>query len=232
MGLRIFKQIGYGIDDIRYSEKNGYIDDRLNLEEFYKIINSKKYCIDNFVNNYTNDIFLKNQYKKLDIKCKWDDVINFGYKEFNMGMPNLLIITPISLLPTWTRYDDIFDYLESNDMLPHLKKLNNGIFPYNSIWQDSNGNQYTGRNHSIANEFYFVDNMFKYPEFNKNELKNISIARFIFAQHLGFDSIESAYNGIVPMIPDEIREMCKYTKLFKNNDTINLLRPMIYTYWD
>jgi hypothetical protein len=53
----------------------------------------------------------------------------------------------------------------------------------------------------------------------------------LLAKQIGFENSEEAESNLVPVVPNEIVELCKYCKVFKNQDSLYDLRPMMYVYW-
>jgi hypothetical protein len=46
-----------------------------------------------------------------------------------------------------------------------------------------------------------------------------------------FKTLAEAKENIVPFVPDDVSEFCRFIKIFKDDKTILDLRPMIYSYW-
>lgn len=154
-----------------------------------------------------------------------DDLYRIYTWDPEYGDPSVILFTP----PTessrdWHRYDDIMDYMEetakNEGACPHADLLGRPIYPYDA-WIDLRDPSATPDDLMVR-----TANMFR---FNGDLIKNTDAYKI--KEKFGFDSVQEMLDNIVPIIPDELVELLRYLKVFKDPNTIYQLRPMIYTYW-
>jgi hypothetical protein len=51
------------------------------------------------------------------------------------------------------------------------------------------------------------------------------------AQAAGFDSHADATSNVVPVVPEEIRDLAAFAGLFTDDTIWRQLRPLLYAYW-
>lgn len=227
MGIRIHKILGYGID-VKLDQYT-LIDDRFNVdaldwerleslskEDYIEFLKKKQEELDDKdTDKYAIAIDMHFLYKQDKFDATKSIVCNFEY-----GL-NYISIVPPTQVDRWYRYDDVIDYYESSNIdgpINNIKYIEGGIYPFNySCMRKS-----TGKNLDPKEPNDYLISRIKY--LNHENLLDIIIK-------LGFSSVEEFDNEIVPAIPIEVRLFCEFIDLFKDNKTINELRPSLYTYW-
>lgn len=111
-------------------------------------------------------------------------------------------------------YDNAVDYeeasLKKDGFENGLVDLPNGFYPWSNSFMLAETGERATNVLSQNGKLYFTDN--KYDLYN-------------------FLSEKEKRDIFVPNIPDEIKRICEFFKIFKDSKTINQLRPVIYTYW-
>lgn len=243
MGIRVHKVMGWGLTDVK-TRKGHLADSRINsksmafdpYDEKFKAMDylawlKAKY--DNALTGPTMDMWLipddegnpggwSNQAELDSIKKVLAyDLFHWGSEHL---LSNVLCITPLVMHNQWHRFDDPMDWVEEthfrdSDQLNRVDIIPGGIFPWQGLYMDArNGNPIKG----VEADLWRIAHWSNPPEFE---------ACHAVAKALEFDSVEQAEEMIVPQVPQEIRELCEYTKIFKQADVWLQLKPMIYTFW-
>lgn len=237
MGIRIRKMLGYGLFDLKH--KGGkLVDPRLNEDS---ILNN---IYDN--DKYNKKLLLKyfkskNKGFEIDLhfdiagltKSDWTPRDSF-VRSVEGGMPNVLCIIPPSLYKEWFRYDDVIDYYEANIeskttrvyQQAKLTVLQHGIYPWTGYYVDTRTGESLKELRATHASNYFV--CADHVRDGKN--KDIDLDKM--AQKAGFQDEAELQKYMRPKVPDGVKALCQYGNLFKKEETIRELVPMMYTYWD
>lgn len=166
MGMRVHKVIGYGLDDLEY-DGDELIDKRLNLKDGYLALDPDKAETDEEFEEIENRFSLENYIKELDRIGKEEtlkDCTGYGYpfdkkclKEWQIsdsiihidyfGPSQILLFIPPGKThdyDPWLRWDASIDYIQEQDKdgpKHYHKDILGGIYPYNGLWQDGEGNR-------------------------------------------------------------------------------------------
>lgn len=149
--------------------------------------------------------------------------------EGELGDPGTLIIVPPGNLNTWVRHNDSIDYYESqlhdpNNMSVNVYELSEGIDPWISYMRTD-----TGEKLSYFDLQYF--HLF-HGELTNKETTSVNEALKNLADKFNWSGNPREFlKVIVPEVPDEVRLLAEWTRLFTNENAWKRLRPMIYTYW-
>lgn len=257
MGIRIHKALGYGLTDVKV-EKYRIKDDRFNdfgilgkevEEKVYEIFTPEGYedfCKqhhsyekNNFFDLVMDLMVLKERREKKDnFKRKWgveDSFIHHG--EF--GLPNVMLVIPCAEHESWYRFDDMIDYYIENIDSRKTRKYtvdkvdvleDGGIYP----WIGNYFNYKTKepiKNGGMCCAFWCAINTKRDAEKSKKKNKVVPPNPDDLARLIGFNDTNDALQNLRPMIPDCVKAICKYAKVFVDDNTIFDLRPMLYTYW-
>lgn len=253
MGIRLHKTIGYGLSDVETDASGKIADSRINPD-------TKAICsfdgpkVKDYVANLDqrvadgileeHDIMLgkmslPKETTLLSDAVTWDpDYISREDKV----REKILIVTPVSMLSSWKRWDDPIDYaedfikaevdnLDGQDMTTVVHTFENGHYPWNEIFMNAIDGKRIEHKHwdvwRTFDRYYYSDRASKDPEAKENS-KAVLIQT---AEKMGFDSCEEAKKNIVPWIPDEVRWLTEDLELFSEPNGYRHLRPMFYSFW-
>jgi hypothetical protein len=148
------------------------------------------------------------------------------------GLPGVLALQPLSC-PDWTRHDNPIDYSEETfltdgsqeDRVELLRRaVPAGIWPFTGIYMDDRtGNALP---HDVI-QWVRLANAGTVARLRSPSpgLADELARRFGYADH------QDALDHVVPVVPEEIRDLAAYAELFADPDAWKQLRPMIYTWW-
>jgi len=145
------------------------------------------------------------------------------------GLPNVLVIRPLAMQGPrgWERYDDPIDVVEetcvrkpvTNDLpTNYVKTFEDGFYPFAGLFMNArNGKRLDDK------VIYWL---------RARETEGIpQEVRETLAKEMGFRSHAEAEKHVAPLVPEEVRDLVTYAKLFTHPNGWRQLRPMIYTYW-
>lgn len=227
MGIRVHKVVGWGFDDIK--TRNGCIADGrirnssplldyedFNLQEYLEFVEAKGDTHNNM------DRYLYNHTDVEKPKLTTWDLVHWGDEYM---MKQIMVIVPVSMTKEWYRYDNAIDWVEETyfqketSQINRYEKIPHGIYPWIGIYMDK-------RDGTILNN----DDMHLWNTAHWKDEPVAEIAN-VAATNMGFTSYEEAQDCIVPRVPEEIKDLIEYGKLFKKDDAWLQLRPMLYVYW-
>jgi hypothetical protein len=234
MGMRIHKRLGYVLDDVE-SKDFDITDDRFNLKDGYFGLDYEgrearftlkgftKYISAQHKKEMENEKFSMLTFDLHNLKKNVKNILDMVCFESEFGLPNVVMFQPPS--KDWSRWDDIIDYMEAGgNGEDKLNILGRPIYPY-EMWV----NLKTGLNHvykdDIRFELYEIRRLINWSKEEKSGLGLKAIESW------GFDSIEDAEKNIVPGVPEIVKHLCIYLKVFNDDNTVNGLKPAVYTYW-
>lgn len=239
MGIRVHKVLGYGLTDVK-TRKWKIADGRINSKS--PLLNwDAKETLDDYLN------WLKADYDPNDFSRLSMDMMYFRdreeegfdwYKRTGVHVPadlvhhgieymekNVLLIRPLSC-KDWQRHDDPIDWLEESfkyqdedsGVTNWYREIPAGIFP----WSGSFMNAKTGER--VKDDMTLWRTM-TWKNWNRlYDIEKVAVAA-------GFDNAEDARKNLAPVVPDDIKDLVRWGKLFTNDDVWKQLRPMIYVYW-
>jgi len=234
MGLRIHKVLGYGLTDVK-TDGCEITDSRFNknsiLINAYAVLTYCDYL--DFLKQKQQEIddyelkVERSQVKAFIKKAQRCDSMNkyFTY-DCGEGCPSVIVITPC-YHEDWIHYDDPIDYAEEvgRGTGPENRwKVLNGIFPYLSYF-----NRKTGERFPVDGK-QLIDNAIRnmdsgYGTYKENQEYLDTLCRSYGLK----DSTE--YGFVAPIVPPPVRYMAEFAQVFNKPETINELKPLLYTYW-
>jgi len=240
MGIRVTKVLGYGLTDVKIRKYN-IADGRINTKSPLLDYSSKK-TLDDYI-DWLNTKQQQDQEKfyfnmdgylfkeREEEGFKWNDRTgafspqDLCHHGIEYMMKNVLLIRPLSC-KDWNRHDDIMDYIEETSFKDvgdtdysanWVKEIPGGIFPYSGSFMDAR----TGERVKDGITLYRYLTWPSYSSYLRDEA----------CQEYGFNDIADAYKNLVPIVPDEVRDLCEWGKLFIDDDVWKQLRPLLYCYW-
>jgi hypothetical protein len=255
MGIRIHKVLGYGLADVKVKNYR-IVDDRFNnrgilgreveeeIEEKFTPEGYEEYCQlnhsyekDKYFDLTMDRIALRERREKKDHRKHWA-VYNSFIHQGEFGLPNVMLVVPCGEYESWYRFDDTIDYyiesIESRKSRKYcISKIDiledGGIYPWIGNYFNIKTNQKV--ENGLGPAFWRVINakrdIAKSRKKNKPNIENPDE----LAKLMGFDDTTDAIANLRPEVPDCVRAICKYAKVFVDDNVINHLRPMLYTYW-
>lgn len=240
MGIRVTKVLGYGLTDVK-TRKWKIADGRINtkspllnwdspvkLDDYIDWLEAK-YDENKIEGGFNIDRWYVKESREEGFK--WHDktgvatpneLVHHGTEYMEK---NILLVRPL-FCNDWERYDNIIDYIEENHKyrdtdtgaVNWYREIPEGIYP----WSGSFMHAKTGE--PIKNGI----DLWRYltwPSF-----KNLVILDDI-AESYGFVDEADIRENFVATVPEAVKDLCEWGKLFKDPDAWKQLRPMIYTYW-
>lgn len=235
MGIRIHKMMGYGLTDVTPEDPRinwdsaifGYdLDDEEDLDLYRDWLSERG----------KSDIglspLLPGATKR---RSSIQDCVNFGTSDG--GLENVICIRPLAWTD-WYRFDDSIDYVEQTaspeGQRDTVQVLETGIYPHISYMDDRVGERIS------------FDDMHPWLWAKRELDRKIAAAAFSFPDDLlrdleapldelavlgGFSSHKDAMAHYRPHVPDEVRWLCEFSRLFTDPSICLQLRPMVYTWW-
>jgi len=241
MGIRIKKVLGYGIANLQCDEDGEIIDERINPdweeERFGKTF--KGYL--EFARaeqerrpRAYGDLHISGDGDKC-FRVPRPELYNFVTFDSEFGLPNVLVLTPITG-KEWIRYDDQIDYYEERvhgywDLTPHFDVIDTPLYPYDNYINNETG-EYP--EDPMVREWIY---MFRNSVIELTKTGSMSNKQHAHHHDMMQKALEELgcelhwtekWNAT---IPEQIQDYCRYTQMFQNDKSIWKLLPMIYTYW-
>lgn len=153
------------------------------------------------------------------------------YESFEMGsvdggLESVLCLRPV-MMPEWSRYDNTLDWLEEtneHDQKDRVRVLDSGIFPYDGHMDMRTGERIKGDVYWWRNTVWNLNDK-EFEPFRNDEKLLDTLADVFGMTH------KEALKNVAPLVPEEIRLLAEFGKLFTSDDVWKQLRPMIYTWW-
>lgn len=241
MGIRVTKVLGYGLTDVK-TRKWDIADGRINrksllfdydseatFDDYLEWLKAEYPTDDRKMDNFSMDMWLFKEREKEDFDWRdktgaWypQDLVHHGIEYM---MKNVLLIRPLSC-KDWMRHDNPIDYIEETEKFRdnpdgsanHVMMVPGGIFPYNGSFMNAR----TGERVKDGITLYRILTWKGW-----DTLYNLDSA----AKDMGFNDGDDVRQNLVPVVPNEVRDLARWGKLFTNDDVWKQLRPMLYTYW-
>ena len=151
------------------------------------------------------------------------------------GDSKVLVITPPTSYDDWYRYDDAIDYYEASpNAEPHIQELSHGIYPYLSVGWVGDKPVPEGKEGRDISSLFYEFKRWKNNLLDANDVKDEVWLNGLanLAKAFGCETWEEADKCIAPIVPGEVKWLCKFAGIFKDpEETFKQMRPIIYTYW-
>jgi hypothetical protein len=179
-----------------------------------------------------------------NLDCIWvteEDASEYDFdrsvvRQPEYGLPNVLCIKPLGA-HDWYRHASMIDWVEETWIRPgtpqrdHVEVLDEGIYPYEG-WMDSRTGEKVHIYSAVA-----LRRAINVAKVNPDALITLDQALDVLLlpgnlpKTVPFATPDEVVQFMVPTVPREIRDMCEWGKLFKDELTWTQLRPMLYTWW-
>ncbi len=239
MGLNINKMVGYGLTDVTCAEGCVINDSRINPDSslvtwdgdagIEAYIEWLRQCNDPPARR---ELSMLETYGPDSTRHMHPDRACVSATEY--GLPNVLCLRPV-WAEDWHRLDDTIDYLEEGIIRagpdgpePRVDLLRSGIYPFNAMYVDIRTGVRLG---GSTMDWIRARNTGR-PD---GPLMDI-LAHGITAWHTNdqtpiFTSNAEAQQCVAHEVPEPIRLLAEWGRLFVDPLTVRQLRPMVYTWW-
>lgn len=237
MGIRVHKVIGYGLTDLKCKRNARIKDPRIDPTGYLGVdceVQEEQFTRKGYIEflKGLRDSAPKGERFPIELELGWWNGDHFPrlktwepYESVKhdpeYGLPRVLLVCPPEMTENWQHYDKPIDYYEetlNHKQLNRFQLLPGGAYPYEGPFCDIRD----GRALKDGIELRRVmTGMYKFKPPVKDE----------FAKKFGFKDFKEAKKYITPTVPDSVRFLCRYLRLFKDDSTIHTLKPMIYVYW-
>lgn len=237
MGIRVHKVLGYGLTDVKV-RKYQIADGRINRKSPLLDWNSKA-TFDDYLDwleqqpkdpmHFNMDTWFLHERKEPNFNLREltgetspRGLVHWGSEYMEK---NVLLVRPLTC-KDWNRHDDPIDYIEEahkyqntpSGVVNWYREIPEGIFPYSSSWMNARTGDRVRDGITLWRIMHW-DGWDKFYDLDKA------------AVDAGFIDAEDVKQNFVPVVPNEIRDLCEWGELFTNDDVWKQLRPLIYTYW-
>ena len=228
MGIRIHKVLGYGLTDLapkdpRISWESPLLSGEASASEYYSWLEARRVASPGTFRFSMDWAMLRNDGAAACGIWPW------AVHDDEYGMPEVLVVRPATQ-KDWFRYDDTIDYMtesypwSEDSQKNHVQVYKHGPFPFNGAYMDARD----GRK--------LPDTVFPWWQLvnskaSPGKMKSRFDALDLFAREMGFAGHDEAEANVVPEVPDEIRDLAEFGRLFPDPATWLQLRPLLYTWW-
>lgn len=242
MGIRINKAIGWGLPGLKQDDPRVNPDfdpyEIPSIEEFVKFCDEKMaFASDRHVRmrdrlqSYTSAHFCVR-----DGRTGADYNGGVFFDDGDGGPYGVMLIVPYGQ-KSWHRRDDIIDYVEDSYVREGWENgpdaftsiLPAGIYPYMASWMDSR----TGR---VVEHVPCILDVLKslHGWTSDTPLSMCPGLEFWAADGNGWDAFKNigeVRRFLAPKVPWDVTAMCRFLNIFKSDNTILQLRPMLCRWW-
>lgn len=243
MGIRLRKRLGYGYATPKGSADEQAVPRIVNPESF--LLNEDRLPFDNMQEAWEDfssfaDAWAKDQGDRVILLDPWflrdrikegkrlpfvQEVVCKSDQEFD-EKHDVIAVTPVGLLESWTRFDNMIDYVEEQniarrtDLASEVHVLTNGIYPFSATYLRQDTME------RLDNDImYWIrgcnDDTGSYSQGGLDDL----------AQLAGFESHAQALELVIPKPPEDAVAIALWGKLFLNEADAYKMRPLYYKYW-
>lgn len=216
MGIRVKKIVGYGLTDLSYDTAGRLIDERLNPKGYLMATGDAKEeawtasGYHAFLKQHGCEPFDKNPDTPFqDMLCfHMDKPLKRHWDPWDsviydgeFGMPNVVVVIPYCQA---SKPSNRLDHWRRNDDIIDYceERETHGCLP---------------RILELKDGIYPFDG-YETPEGETVPLQEVSTYRYL-------------NKPLRPRVPNEIRALCAYLKLFKDPKTARTMKPLLYVYW-
>lgn len=257
MGIRINKSMGWGIvlpanedfhervSDALEQDYNDYVQF---LKDKYKDTSAEQALADLGQPLYNMDrMYMFNDALKPKHRYKQTldayDAVTLETEHVNENNDMALVVTPFSVAAEWHRFDDSIDYAEAlldmedegrTDMVQNtIRYLPHNQYPYDGQYMhEATGERILDELRTVMR---FAKTVLEVAA-EKGQLDHEDTVEFIKrtdakVQEKGFTSYQDLKEHMVPLVPQEVRDICEWLEIFEDKRAVLELRPMLLTYW-
>lgn len=234
MGIRVHKFAGYGFTDMqpnvdpRVNWKCGLLNwdhHGLSGDDYFHWLGDQRRILETRV--FSMDYLML----RTEAKLRSATLLDCLAWDTEYGLKNVMALRPLAY-PDWGREDDTIDYVTeihlSGGQRARVEEIPTGIFPFDGRYMDAR----TGE--QLPHEVIWFVRL-------KNELGieymravtdgQVSALDEAAKAHTPFDSAVEAAGHIVPLVPEEIRDICEFSGLLTEPNGWKDMRPLLYTWW-
>lgn len=241
MGIRVTKVMGYGLTDVktrqwkiadsRINNKSPLLDwdSDISYDDYLNWLKAEYPNSNKDFKHFNMDMWLYREREEDGFDWKYSTGTRHPAELIHHGIEymekNVLLIRPLSC-KDWDRHDDPIDYVEETfrysetemGVTNWYREIPGGIFPYSGMFINA-------RTGEKIEDGITIWRILTWKDWDKMyDLETV-------AKKSGFFDGEDARQNLVPQVPNEITDLVKWGKLFKDENAWKQLRPIIYTYW-
>lgn len=228
MGIRVNRFLGYGLTDVQH-EKYEITDDRINTSSWlldFEPPPNGAYLTWLSQRPEASGYSIDRWYLRDTPEQKQRDLCSCIAYSPEYGLPNVLALQPLAMT-NWARHDDSIDYVQETWLRPqrkrqlnHVEEIPGCLYPWEGAYMDAQTGE---RLPQDILEWVRLRNDRPFPR-REEGLE-------VLAQHFGFADHAEATARVVPVIPEEVRDLLEFSQLFSDDKAWRQLRPLLYTYW-
>jgi hypothetical protein len=228
MGIRVHKVLGYGLTDLALKDPRVNWDSPLlageaSAREYYAWLEARREASPETFRYSLDWALLRHDGAEACGVWPW------AVHDAEYGLPGVMVVRP-PCQTDWFRYDDPIDYMtetypwSERSQTAHVQVYRHGPFPFNGFYMDARDGR---RLPDLVFPWWQIMNTKVRPE----KLEDTFGALDMFAREMGFAGQEEAKANVVPEVPEEIRDLAEFGRLFPDSGTWLQLRPLLYTWW-
>ena len=228
MGIRIHKVLGYGLPDQvpkdpRVSWESPLLDGEASASDYYSWLEAR-HAASPGTFSFSIDWAMLRHYG-----AEACGIWPWAVHDAEYGLPEVLVVRPATK-KDWFRYDDTIDYMtetyprSDRSQTNHVQVYKHGPFPFNGSYMDA-------RDGRKLPDFVFPWWQLMNSAAPAEDPESRAGALEVFALEMGFAGQAEAEANVVPEVPEEIRDLAEFGRLFTDPGTWLQLRPLLYTWW-
>jgi hypothetical protein len=257
MGIRISKNLGWGIalpysndfhervDEALEQDYNDYVQF---LKDKYKDESAEQALAQLGMPLYNMDrlsLFndtLKPKHRYKDVLDAYDAVtLETEYVNENKDM--VLVISPFSVASEWKRYDDSIDWAEAflnmedegrTDIIKNtIRYLPHNQYPYDGQYMHEVTGEPVSPDVRMVMRYMkaALESIEEKGQLDHKDTAELLRRTDVKLQGEGFASYEDLKAHMVPLVPQDVRDVCEWLGIFDDERAVLELRPMLLTHW-
>jgi hypothetical protein len=241
MGIRVRKFLGWGLTDLEPGEKgHGQADSRVNWDSpllgwdsaesapraYYEWLEGRRLALGERFSFSLDWAMLRHTDSR-----PGDSLRDSVAYDPEYGLPEVLALRPVAKTD-WSRYDDDIDYMtetypwREDSQTSHVQVFDHPPFPFNGADMDSRDGR---KLPDLVLPWWQLMHRRETPGSAETGFALGALDRL--AREMGFAGQDEAKSCVIPLIPEEIRDLAGYGALFTGPDVWLQLRPLLYTWW-
>lgn len=231
MGIRVHKILGWGLTDldtgyqadrrVNWSSPLLSYEDQPTAGQYYYWLEARRQAAGDKCSFSLDWAMLHG-----DEKLREKDLYGCVVYEHEYGLPEMLVLRPVTK-DDWYRFDDDIDHMtetypwREDSQTNRVQVFEHPPFPFNGFYMDKRDGR---KLPDAVFPWWQLQNGTRNREFREQ-------AADLFAREMGFAGHAEAVENVAPQVPEEIRDLAEFGRLFTGPDVWLQLRPLLYTWW-